>query len=294
MVFKKFSMVEKNTPKLKVAILGASGRLGRILISLLRKENFEVYGLSRVNLDIDRFILDGKFDLPDVDIIVNTIAFTNVDLCEKYLDTAFKINSDFPRELAAFCHRNNIKLIQISTDYVFSGMSEGNYIESSTPNPICIYGKSKLLGEQYVLKDENNKNLVIRTAWLFDLHSVNFLTWLISELEKSEGEINVVSDQFGSPTSTTYLALQIIKLLDFNLSRIIHVTNIGNLSWYDFALQVAKIKNFPTNRINPVSSKELHRIASRPKNSSLISEVNKKYAAFTPLSCNDALLNLLK
>lgn len=286
-------MVEQVNSKLRVAVLGANGRLGKILISFLKKENFEVFGFSRENFDLDRFLSDRKFQVPKVEIIINTIAFTNVDLCEQNLDTAFKINTDFPRELAKFCFHNNIRLIHISTDYVFSGMSEGNYIESSTPNPICIYGLSKFLGEQCVLKEDYNKNLVIRTAWLFDLSSNNFLTWLISELEKKEEKINVIFDQIGSPTSTTFLASQIITLLDFSFSRIIHVTNTGNLSWYDFAMEVAKLKNFPPNRINPVSSRELKRIAPRPKNTSLTSEVNSKYAAFVPLSWSDALNHFL-
>ena len=210
---------------MKIAVFGSQGRLGSILVKYLLEKGHHVVEVSRANFNIDKFLIEKQITDTNFDLIINTIALTNVDKCESSPEIAMKVNADFPLALARFCHLHRIKLIHISTDYVFSGNSSGKYSEISTPDPICNYGKSKLQGELNVLSLGENRNLIIRTAWLFDLYKRNFLTWIIKEFESDKKEIYVISDQYGSPTSTLFLALKIMELVNSEANQILHITN---------------------------------------------------------------------
>jgi len=258
---------------MRIVVFGSNGRLGSKLVEILKMSGNEVFGFNRMNFDLNNFMENQTLGKLECDLAINTIALTNVDSCELNPNLAKQLNSDFPLVLAKYCENNQIKLIHISTDYVFSGNGQNFYNEYSTPEPICYYGISKLQGEINVLKHGNENNLVVRTAWLFDTHSKNFLTWFLNEIKISDKIIRVIKDQFGSPTSTHYVAQRISEIIDFDLSNIIHITNNGKTSWYNFALEVATIMNLDKAFIKPITSKELNRIAPRPINTSMNSSI---------------------
>jgi dTDP-4-dehydrorhamnose reductase/4-ketoreductase len=218
----------------------------------------------------DEFLNKDQKIKAHMDVVINAIAITDVDRCEENPAFAQKINAQFPLVLARYCDLKNIKLIHISTDYVFSGDNTGHYSEYSAPEPICVYGASKLQGEIGVLSLENSHNLVIRTAWLFDLHKSNFLTWILGEMNSNKELIKVVADQFGSPTSTLFLANKITELIGSDVSNILHITNLGEASWYQMAQGIAVIKGFALERLVPIDAKSLERKAPRPINTSLV------------------------
>ena len=255
---------------MKVAIFGAMGRLGQALITCITEQGHEVFAYSRENFNVDEFLNKDQKIKAHMDVVINAIAITDVDRCEENPAFAQKINAQFPLELARYCDLKNIKLIHISTDYVFSGDNTGHYSEYSTPEPICAYGASKLQGEIGVLSIENNRNLVIRTAWLFDLHKSNFLTWILGEMNSNKELIKVVADQYGSPTSTLFLAKKISELIGSDANNILHLTNLGEASWYQMAQDIAVIKGFALERLVPIDAKSLGRKAPRPTNTSLV------------------------
>ena len=255
---------------MKVAIFGAKGRLGQVLINCITERGYEVFAYSRENFNVDEFLKKDQRIKAHLDVVINTIAITDVDRCEENPAFAQKINAQFPREIARYCDLKNIKLIHISTDYVFSGKNSGHYSEYSVPEPICAYGESKLQGEIGVLSIENNRNLVIRTAWLFDLHKSNFLTWILGEMNSNKQLIKVVADQYGSPTSTLFLANKITELIGSDANNILHLTNLGEASWYQMAQEIAVIKGFAVERLVPINAKSLNRKAPRPLNTSLV------------------------
>jgi dTDP-4-dehydrorhamnose reductase len=254
---------------MNIALFGSNGRLGIELLAVLTSAGHTIQEFNRKNFNLNAFIINNKIDLKKVDLVINAIAMTNVDLCESNSSSAIKINVDFPQRLAEHCHSKKIGMIHFSTDYVFNGESNGYYDESSITDPICNYGKSKLKGEEQVLQQGDGKNIIIRTAWLYDRKSKNFLTWFLNEIHTGRTTIRVVCDQFGSPTSTTYLANCVRDIIGVNPNEVLHLTNHGKASWYEFALEIARINKIKGLFIQPISGSELSRIAKRPKNTAL-------------------------
>lgn len=278
---------------MKVGVFGAKGRLGQVLLNCITKRGHEVVAYSKENFDIDVFLNRNQSIEAHLDVIINTIAITDVDRCEEDTAIAQKINAEFPLKLARYCDFKNIKLIHISTDYVFSGKNFGNYSEYSVPDPICAYGISKLQGEVGVLSIGKNRNLVIRTAWLFDLHKRNFLTWILGELNSNKEFIEVVADQYGSPTSTIFLANKITDLIGSDANNILHLTNLGEASWYQMAQEIANIKGFALERLMPISAKSLKRKAPRPSNTSLVCVRAKELTIDLSMTWVDSLRQVL-
>lgn len=278
---------------MKVAIFGAKGRLGQALTTCITERGHEVFPYSRENFNVDEFLNKDQNIKAHLDVVINTIAITDVDRCEENPAFAQKINAQFPLELARYCDLKNIKLIHISTDYVFSGNNTGHYSEYSTPEPICAYGASKLQGEIGVLSVKNNRNLVIRTAWLFDLHKSNFLTWILGEMKSNKEPIKVVADQYGSPTSTIFLANKITELIGGNANNILHLTNLGQASWYQIAQDIAVIKGFALERLVPIDAKSLERKAPRPTNTSLVSARTEELAIDLSMTWAESLRQVL-
>jgi len=278
---------------MKVAIFGAKGRLGQVLINCITEQGHEVSAYSKENFNVDIFLNKEQSITEHLDVIINTIAITDVDRCEENPAIAQKINAQFPIALARYCDFKNIKLIHVSTDYVFSGKNSGHYSEYSSPEPICTYGVSKLQGEIGVLSLGNNRNLVIRTAWLFDLHKSNFLTWILGEMNSNKELIKVVADQYGSPTSTLFLANKITELIGSDTNNILHLTNLGEASWYQMAQEIAVIKGFGVERLVPINAKSLNRTAPRPMNTSLVSTRSAELAIDLSLTWAESLRQVL-
>ena len=186
---------------MKVLVTGANGQLGYDVVKELEKQNIECYGATRKDFDITDFKSTENFInkyLPDV--VIHCAAYTAVDKAEDEPELCYKVNSEATKNIAEICKEINAKLLYISTDYVFDGTKDGFYEVDDETNPINVYGKSKLLGEiavQKILK----KYFIVRISWVFGEHGNNFVKTML-RLGKDHKEINVVSDQYGSPTYT--------------------------------------------------------------------------------------------
>lgn len=246
---------------LKILITGVNGMLGRDLVSYLH--NYEIIGSDISELDITNLALV-KSTLYSFkpDIVINSAAYTDVDGCETNIDQAFTVNGLGPRNLAAVCNELNKPLIHFSTDYIFDGTGTSPYKEWDMPDPKSIYGKSKLLGEQYV-RQLTNKHYIIRTSWLYGENGKNFVQTML-RLAKEREEIGVVNDQKGSPTYTGDLAIAISQLIQTQAYGTYHLTNSGSCTWYEFALEIFKQAGVNGIQVNPITTEEINRPAPRP------------------------------
>ncbi|WP_419741926.1 dTDP-4-dehydrorhamnose reductase [Paraclostridium dentum] len=278
---------------MKILITGASGQLGLEIIAQLEKQR-EVYKLvkaDRSNLDITNFDeVDEKISLEKPDVVINCAAHTAVDLCEEDIDNAYKVNAIGPRNLALTCEKIGAKFVQVSTDYVFDGKGTRPYKEDDRTCPNSIYGKSKLMGEQFT-KEFCSKYFIVRTAWLYG-DGNNFVKTML-KLSGNNKELNVVNDQFGSPTSTVDLAKAIIALINTEYYGTYHGTCEGQCSWYDFAKKIFEINDIDI-KVNPVTSEEFKRLAPRPQYSVLDNFMFKLVGLNSFRNWEDALKEYLK
>ena len=266
---------------MKILITGANGLLGHELASVLKDHSLIL--LSHSQLDISNSdSVNKEIDSHSPDIIINSAAYTQVDLCESNYDLAFSSNATGPKNLAIKCKQLNIPLIHISTDYVFEGNQEKNspLEETDKLGPKTVYGKTKLEGEKLVMEN-CDKYFILRTAWLYG-EGKNFVKTMIC-LSKKNKELKVVNDQVGCPTYAKDLAKAIKEIIDKKSEKygIYHVTNKGEVSWYEFAKKIFEIKKIEI-KVNPCTSEEFPRPAPRPHYSVLN---NQKWinAGFTPL-----------
>jgi dTDP-4-dehydrorhamnose reductase len=250
-------------------------------------KDYTVIATGRHDLDITDYAkVNGFITDARPDIIIHAAAFTAVDECETQRDLAFKVNALGTRNVAAAARYIGAKLVYISTDYVFDGAKEGHYREYDTPNPLNVYGQSKLLGEQFV-KEQTSQFFIIRTAWLYGIEGGNFVKTML-ELGVKGQELRVVNDQWGTPSCTTDLAEQIMQIMTTELYGTYHCTSQGECTWYDFAREIFRCANLEV-RIRPVSTEEYPRPAKRPKNSVLDNYLLRLQGLDTMPSWQDAL-----
>lgn len=250
-----------------ILIPGANGMLGHALTAVLSKQH-TLTGLDLPDLDItDIFALKSAVSTHLPDLIINAAAYTDVDGSEVNVEYAFAVNATGLRNLAVVCRELDIPLVHISTDYIFDGAAASPYLESDTPNPQGIYGKSKLAGEQYV-RELTAKHCIIRTSWLYGEHGKNFVSTML-RLAGEWDEIGVVSDQVGSPTYTRDLARAVSQLVVKPICGTYHVTNSGVCSWYEFTLEIFKQAGIEGVKVKPITTEALNRPAPRPKYSVL-------------------------
>ena len=274
---------------MKILITGANGLLGHELSSLLKDHTLIL--LSHSQLDISNSeSVNKQIDSSSPDIIINSAAYTQVDACETNYDLAFQSNAIGPKNLAIKCKQLGIPLIHISTDYVFEGNKKKNspLVEDDKLGPKTVYGKTKLEGEKMV-QENCEKYFILRTAWLYG-EGKNFVKTMLS-LSKKNKELKVVNDQIGSPTYAKDLAKAIKEIIEKKSDKygIYHVTNKGEVSWYEFAKKIFEIKNIEI-KVNPCTSEEFPRPAPRPHYSVLS---NQKWidAGFTPMRDYEEALN---
>lgn len=264
---------------MKILITGARGQLGNELQRIIRTGKAEigfvseeiknatvialgVEGLDVTNLNIVKEVLDKE----KPDVIINCAAATNVDGCENNRELAFKINALGARNLAMSAEEIGAKLVQVSTDYVFSGVGEIPLTEFDVTVPYSVYGKTKLLGENYV-REFSTKYFIVRTAWLYGYVGKNFVYTMI-RLGEEKDEINVVNDQKGNPTNANDLAYHILKLIETEEYGIYHCTGKGECTWYEFAKEIMKLSKKKCI-VYPCTSEEYKTSARRPEYSSL-------------------------
>jgi dTDP-4-dehydrorhamnose reductase len=197
--------------------------------------------------------------------IINCAAYTAVDAAEDDEETANRVNGDAVGELAAAAHRLGIPFVTFSTDYVFDGETDEPYTESSTPNPINAYGRSKLRGEEAAL--QYPESLVVRTSWLFSATHPNFVATILARA--AEGEATVVNDQWGSPTSAPALARMTLEVLERGVTGLLHLASPPTATWFDLASAACKAAGIDPARIRPCGSSDFQRSARRPRYSAL-------------------------
>lgn len=253
---------------MKVLLTGSNGQLGRELSRQLATLNnqYTIISTDYDTLDITNLEQVKECILTQSpDIVINCAAHTAVDLAETDIENAYRINALGPKHLAIACDQIGAKLIQVSTDYVFDGESPTPLREDAPVSPQSIYGSSKLAGEENV-KAFCKRHFIIRTAWLYG-DGNNFVRTML-KLAKTNPELNVVADQFGSPTYTKDLAKAIIALMHTEYYGTYHGTCEGQCSWYDFARKIFELKGMKI-KVNKVTSEEFVRPAKRPKYSVL-------------------------
>jgi len=228
-----------------------------------------------------------KFDIKD---IIVTSALTDVDKCEIYPDLAYKINADPFNYITKYLKQVNGKLIQISTDYVFSG-EQGNYSEEDLREPINVYGKSKKEAEDIIM-DSGIEYAIIRTSGIFGINKAtgktNFFLWIYNNLKENK-EIYLVKDQYYSPTLNSILARAIREIYDREISGVIHFSSLDKISRLDFGYIVADIFGFDKNLIRETEMKDMKWKAKRPRDSSLNNEKAIKLLINKPIKVIDEI-----
>ncbi|MFH1152277.1 MAG: dTDP-4-dehydrorhamnose reductase [Pseudomonadota bacterium] len=255
---------------MRIVILGCRGQLGSDCLRVFEKENGVVCA-GHQDVDIaDPEQVREVIGSHKPEVVINCAAFTRVDLCETEIDTAFRINAMGPGIIAGACRKSGALMVHVSTDYVFDGNREPplSYCENDATDPLSVYGRTKLEGEIRVTA-ESPDNIVLRTAWLYGIGGSNFLkTMLRLTLNKPGTPIKVVNDQFGSPTWTLRLALQMEKLIKAGGRGLYHATSEGYCSWYELACYFLKQMEV-AHTLVPCSTAEYPLPAKRPANSIL-------------------------
>jgi len=204
------------------------------------------------------------------DVIINTAAWTDVDGAEANESAANAVNALGPQNLAIAAKNVGSRLVQVSTDYVFSGKGTTPWSEAAEHNPQSVYGSTKSEGEKLVLESYSAESYVVRTAWLYSADRKNFAKTITKLALNASGEVRVVNDQMGQPTFTGDLAKQIIDLvLSDSLVGIYHGTNSGQATWFEYAQEIFRLAGQDVSRVVPVSSSEYPRPAKRPSYSVL-------------------------
>jgi len=255
---------------MKIVILGGKGQLGSDCTTVLN-EAHEVISVDLDELDItDVSEMEAVVKHVGVDVMVNCAAFTRVDDCETEKDLACRVNVNGPANLAVAAKNQGAQLIHISTDYVFNGRKKvpDLYTEKDDPNPVSYYGVTKLAAEEAVRRITDN-HIIVRTAWLYGIQGQNFLkTMLALALKDPQREIKIVNDQFGSPTWSYRLALQIEKLIESGRNGTFHATSEGYCTWYELAAYFFGKMGVPHSFV-PCTTAEYPTPAARPMNSIL-------------------------
>ena len=249
---------------LKIVLTGSEGQLGKALAEVFVSEC--VLKIDTHNCDItNRSEIMSKITSFFPDVVLHCAAYTSVDQAEKDFDHCYEVNARATKHIVDACFEVDAELLYVSTDYVFSGDGEIPYEVEDKASPLSTYGMSKMQGEE-IVKERIKNHYVIRTSWLYG-DGNNFVKTIIN-LAKTKNELNIVSDQIGSPTYTVDLAKTIFDIIKSKKYGTYHVTNEGFCSWADFA-ELIFLKMGITVEINRVTSEEYKSKAQRPKNSRL-------------------------
>ncbi|MEA2005454.1 MAG: dTDP-4-dehydrorhamnose reductase [Acidobacteriota bacterium] len=250
---------------MKIALIGADGQLGTDLSTLLKGTNFS----KLLYPDFDITMPDrAKKKLASIkpDVVINTAAYHRVDECEENPEKSFEVNALAVRELAYICLELDAVLVHFSTDYVFDGRKKTPYVEEDCPNPLSIYGVSKLAGEHFV-RNILEKYFIIRTCGLYGTAGCwgkgkNFVDTIIEQANKGQ-TIPVVNDQWVTPTSTEELAQKVLELIQSWQYGLYHLTNEGECTWFGFAQKIFKLIG-QKSELEPITTEQYGAKAKRP------------------------------
>ena len=278
-----------------ILVTGSNGQLGKEIKQLESDyPEFRFIFLSREDLPIHHFeLVRNFFKGYSPQFLINCAAYTAVDKAESEKDLAFQVNGEAVGVLAAVCKEYGTKFIHISTDYVFDGNGTAPYTPESATNPQSVYGACKLQGEQEAMR-YNPDSMIIRTSWVYSEFGKNFVKTMLKLMSERE-ELNVVSDQVGSPTYAADLAAVIMQVIASGkwIPGMYHFSNAGVISWYDFALAIKELTG-KSCRVNPIPSSQYPTPAKRPAYS--VMDTSRIFSNFglTPKNWKDSLQVCLK
>ena len=252
---------------MRILVTGAKGMLGTALLPVLRKRH-QVRGIDVQDCNIcDARAISAVLRARQPELVIHLAAYTNVDGCEADPRIAEETNSIGTRNIATACAEVDAAMLYVSTDYVFDGTKVGTYLEDDPPNPVSVYGRSKLLGEQHV-RAILKRYFIARTSWLYGPNGKNFVTTIL-KVAHQQKVLRVVNDQHGSPTYTRHLSLKIAELVETQAYGVYHTTGSGICSWFEFARAILDLWPVRGVEVLPISSDESGRAVRRPANSVL-------------------------
>jgi dTDP-4-dehydrorhamnose reductase len=252
----------------RVLLTGAGGQLGLELAEMLPERDHEVVALDRQRLDVaEREAVEAALEEHAPEIVVNAAAYTNVDGCEEATDLAYSVNALGPRNLAQACERRGCELLHVSTNYVFDGRGERPYEPFDLPNPISAYGRTKLAGEEHVMR-LTNRWYVVRSAGVYG-RGHNFVRTML-RVAGERDVLKVKDDEFVSPTYARDLAEGIAGVVEGGRYGLYHLTNAGSCSWYEFTREIFRLAGVDTEVV-PIPGSEYPLPAARPANGILSS-----------------------
>lgn len=255
---------------MKVLVTGVKGQLGYDVVRELEKRGMKAVGADIEEMDItDAGSVEKVITQANPDAVIHCAAYTAVDAAEDHVELCRKVNADGPRNIAAVCKKLDIKMLQVSTDYVFDGQGERAWEPDDACNPQSVYGLTKYEGEQAV-REILDKYFIVRIAWVFGVNGKNFVKTML-RLSETHDKLTVVNDQFGSPTYTYDLAKLLVDMIGTEKYGIYHATNEGFCSWYEFACAIFE-KAGRKVEVQPVSTAEYGAKAFRPYNSRMSKE----------------------
>lgn len=277
---------------MKILLIGI-GLLGSEFNQLLTNSQHTFFALDYPAIDITDYnkIEEVLLPLGKIDILINCAAYTKVDQAEVERDLAYKLNVDGVRNLALFCKKNSITLVHFSTDYIFNGENDNPYLETDMPDPINYYGFTKLESE-HAVTELLAQYYIFRVQWLYGKNGPNFVDKII-ELAKTRTELDIVADQWGTPTWAKEIAEHVLLVVENKAPfGIYNFSNLGVTTWYEFARVFMKYLKIEI-KINPVTSDNFKTIAKRPHNSRLNIQKFLDLNLKTPLSWDYAVKKFL-
>lgn len=250
---------------MRVLVTGVKGQLGYDVVNELKKRNIEAVGVDIDEMDItDAKSVDDVITGANVDAVIHCAAYTAVDAAEDNIEVCRKVNADGTQNIANVCKKLDIKMVYISTDYVFDGEGTRPWEPDDKQNPLNVYGQTKYEGELAVC-NTLEKFFIVRIAWVFGINGKNFIKTMLN-LGRTRDSLTVVNDQFGSPTYTYDLARLLVDMILTDKYGFYHATNEGICTWYEFACEIFKTAGMNV-KVSPVSAAEYPAKAKRPSNS---------------------------
>ncbi|MBQ8326747.1 MAG: dTDP-4-dehydrorhamnose reductase [Lachnospiraceae bacterium] len=250
---------------MKVLVTGVKGQLGFDVVRELEKRNMEAVGVDIEEMDItDAQSVDRVIREAAPDAVIHCAAYTAVDAAEDNEELCRKVNAEGPQNIANVCKALDIKMIYISTDYVFDGQGERPWEPEDERHPLSVYGQTKYEGELAV-QNTLEKYFIVRIAWVFGVNGKNFVKTML-RLAETHNKLTVVNDQYGSPTYTYDLARLLVDMVLTDKYGVYHATNEGICTWYEFACEIFRLAGIEME-VAPVSSDEYPAKAKRPENS---------------------------
>ena len=293
--FRPLPAIIKNGGKwiMKVLVTGVKGQLGHDVMNELALRGIEVIGVDVEEMDItDRTACETVISQEKPDAVIHCAAYTAVDAAEDNLELCRKINAEGTRNIARVCKAMDIKMMYISTDYVFNGGGQRPWEPDDHREPLNVYGLTKYEGE-IAVEQNVQKYFIVRIAWVFGVNGKNFIKTML-RLGKEKGAVSVVNDQIGSPTYTYDLARLLVDMIQTDKYGRYHATNEGLCSWYEFACEIFRQAGMDEVKVTPVDSDGFPAKAKRPSNSRMSKEKLTENGFERLPSWQDALGRYLK